>query len=105
MKAGAFLLALLWFSGSVYAGYRLTERSFAWIAVPNFGLTVPAVSDIGAAKAGLPSVSPALLDQFKNLSPATLACLRVTIAPDRIQAALQGQLTPQETAAAAKCFK
>jgi len=76
MRSGAFFLALLWLAGSAYAGYRLTERSFAWIDEPNFGL--PSDSGLTSTRTidfGV-SVPQALLDQAKDLTPKQMACLQ-----------------------------
>lgn len=108
MKAGAFLLCLLWLSASAFAGYRLTARSFAWVDQPNFGLpaspapiSLPAI-DLNALKGKVP---PALLEQAKTLSAQQLICLQAAIRPDRLQAVLQGQMTAAEAAAAKNCLK
>lgn len=109
MKAGAFLLALLWFSGATYAGYRLTDRSFAWIDEPNFGLTAGAALDIGLPAVDLKAlegkIPPQLLEQAKTLTPQQMLCLRASIAADRVSAVLAGDITPQEAAAAKKCLE
>ncbi len=76
MKAGLFLLALAWFSGSAYAGYRLTERSFAWIDAPNFGLPVESGKPpIRAIDFGV-AVPPEALDLLDDLTPAQALCLK-----------------------------
>lgn len=108
MRVGAFLLALAWFSGSAYAGYRLTERSFAWLDDP--GTLPPAfitkeetvIIDIGALKGKSPEELRALA---AKLSPQQLLCLRASIAPDRVSAVLAGELTPQEEAALRSCLE
>lgn len=108
MKAGVFLLCLLWLAASAFAGYRLTARSFAWVDLPNFGLPAtpapirPPALDLNALKGQIP---PALLEQAKTLSAQQLLCLQAAIRPDRIQAVLQGQMTTAEAAAAKKCLK
>jgi hypothetical protein len=108
MKAGAFVLVLLWFGASVYAGYRLTERSFAWVYEPGFGVVgesaVPSavVPNLEALKAKVP---PQLLEQAKTLSPQQMLCLQASIKPSRIQAALDGQMTAEEAAAVQTCLK
>lgn len=111
MKASAFLLCLLWLSAATYAGYRLTARSFAWVDQPNFGLasapadtvtppTSPANLDALNGK-----VPPRLMEQAKSLSPQQLLCLKASISPDHLQAALRGELTPAEAAAVKNCLK
>ena len=108
MRVGAFLLALAWFAGSAYAGYRLTERSFAWLDEP--GALPPAfvtkeetvIIDIGALKGKSPEELRAMASQ---LSPQQLLCLRAEIAPERVSAVLAGELTPQEEAAFRKCLE
>lgn len=109
MKAGAFVLALLWFGAAVYAGYRLTERSFVWIGQPSFGLVqkranVPknAPINLDALKTRVPSQ---ILDQAAKLSPQQLLCLQAAIAPARVQAVLNGQMTAQEAAAVKTCLQ
>lgn len=108
MKAGTFLACLLWLAASTYAGYRLTARSFAWVDQPNFGLpaltlpkSLPSV-DVNALKSQIP---PALLQQAKTLTPQQLLCLQGAIAPARIPAVLQGQMTPAEAVAVKNCLK
>ncbi|MFA5854066.1 MAG: hypothetical protein WC866_03185 [Patescibacteria group bacterium] len=108
MKAGAFVLVLLWFGASVYAGYRLTERSFAWVYEPNFGAVqggeapkAPALN-LETLKEKIP---PQLLEQAKTLSPQQMLCLQASIKPSRIQAALDGQMTAEEAAAVQTCLK
>lgn len=109
MRAGAFLLALAWFSGSVFAGYRLTERSFAWIDDP--GAVPPPivvtkeetiVIDLEDLKASTPDELRAMASK---LSPSQLLCLRASISPDRVSAVLAGDITPQEEEAARKCIE
>jgi hypothetical protein len=107
MKAGTIALAAVWFAGSVYAGYRLTERSFAWLGAPDSGQTadVPAegpAKDLDALKGMTPAE---LKEQAKRLSPQQLICLRASIAPERVSAVLSGDITPQEAAAARKCLE
>ncbi len=109
MKAGAFLFALLWFSGSAYAGYRLTERSFAWIDEPSLAAPSAAttkeetyVIDLEDLKGRSPEELRAMA---KELSPQQLLCLRASIAADRITAVMAGDITPQEADAARKCFE
>ena len=109
MRAGAFLFALLWFAGSAFAGYRLTERSFAWIGEPG-ALPSPVVItkeetfviDFEELKGMTPEQ---LREKAKDLSPSQLFCLRASIAPDRVSAVLAGDITPQEAAAAQKCLE
>lgn len=109
MRVGAFLLAALWFAGSVYVGYRLTERSFAWIG--ELGAFPPPVVvtkeeafviDFEDLKDRTPEELKAMA---KDLSPQQLLCLRAMIAPDRISAVLVGDITPQEAEAAKKCLE
>ena len=109
MKAGAFLLALAWFSASVYAGYRLTERSFAWIDDPGalpppvvVTTTETFVIDAETLKGKTPEELRAMA---KQLTPGQLLCLRASIAPDRVSAVLAGDITPQEADAARKCLQ
>lgn len=108
MKAGAFFWALLWFGASVYAGYRLTERSFAWVSQPNFGMEQSAkapgatMPNLDALKGKLP---PQVLEQAKNLTPQQMLCLQASIKPARVQAVLAGQLTAEEAAAVQACLK
>ena len=76
MNARVILLALLWLSGSAYAGYRLTERSFAWIDEPGFGLPAsPVVTSTRSIDFGL-SVPKELIEQAKDLTPNQMACLQ-----------------------------
>jgi len=115
MRAGAFLLAILWFLASTYAGYRLTERSFAWIDEPGLGLS--AAPAAGEAVPAAPSQAPVdiealkgmtkeqLMEEAKKLTPQQLLCLRASISPDRVSAVLAGDVTPQEAAAAQKCLE
>lgn len=110
MKAGVFLFALLWFSGSVYAGYRLTERSFAWIEDP--GALPPAVMvttktetftiDAETLKG---KSSEELRAMAAKLTPQQILCLRASIAPERVSVVLAGDITPQEEAAVKKCLE
>jgi hypothetical protein len=109
MKSGLFWLAVVWFFGSTYLGYRLTERSFSWIAQPNDGqpasaVTVPVVKPIDL-KALEKKIPPALLEKAKTLSATQLLCLKSSIAPARVSAVLAGDLTPQEAAAVKKCLE
>lgn len=107
MRAGAFLLALAWFSGSVFAGYRLTERSFAWIgeapptSVPGAGAETPAPT-VEELKAMTPE---RLKEEAKKLSPQQMLCLGAAISPDRVSAVLSGDITPQEAEAARACLE
>jgi hypothetical protein len=107
MRAGAFLLALAWFSASVYAGYRLTERSFAWIGDAEIPAPAAAPEEtIVTDLKELTTMTPAQLqEEAKKLSPAQMLCLRASIAPDRVSAALSGALTPEEAAAVRKCLE
>lgn len=110
MKAGAALLALLWFSGSVYAGYRLTEHSFAWIdepgAIPPLVVTKTTQETFVIDPEVLKNSTPEeLREMAKKLSPTQLLCLRASISPDRVSAVLAGDITPQEAAAAKKCLE
>ncbi|WKZ29546.1 MAG: hypothetical protein QY323_02345 [Patescibacteria group bacterium] len=108
MKAGAFFWALLWFGASMYAGYRLTEYSFAWIGEPNFGVESaidaetrpPRIPE--AIREGLP---PEWQEQAKNLTPKQILCLQASIKPSRVQAVLAGQFTAEEAAAVQTCLK
>jgi|GEM_PF-2201605 len=110
MRAGAILLAAAWFSASVYAGYRLTERSFAWIDDP--GALPPPVTvttktetfviDAETLKGKTPEELRAMA---KQLTPRQLLCLSASIAPDRVNAVLAGNFTPQEAAAMQKCIE
>ena len=109
MRAGAFLLALAWFSGSVYAGYRLTERSFAWLEDPLpiaepivVTKTETFVIDIEDLKGKTPEEIRAMASE---LSPVQLLCLRAAIASDRVSAVLAGDVTPEEEAAVRKCLE
>lgn len=106
MKAGAFLLALLWFSGATYAGYRLTERSFSEFLESTTTSTAPgSAAPLGIdLKALEGKVPPQLLEQAKTLTPQQMLCLRASIAADRVSAVLAGDITPQEAAAAKKCL-
>lgn len=108
MKAGAVVLALLWFAAATYAGYRLTARSFAWVDEPNFGLPVQTFElkiPVAIPEAYKDALPPAVAQQAAKLSPTQLLCLQAAIAPDRVQAALKGDLTPAEAAAAKKCLE
>ena len=108
MRVGAFLLALAWFSGSVYAGYRLTERSFAWL--DDLGVLPPAIVtkeetviiDIETLRGKTPEELRAMASQ---LSPQQFLCLRAAIAPDRVSDVLAGNFTPQEEAALRSCLE
>ena len=108
MRSATFFAILLWFGASVYAGYRLTERSFAWVYEPGFGIAKenaapsPVMPNLDALKAKLP---PKILEQAKTLSPQQMHCLQASIKPSRIQAALDGQMTAEEAAAVQKCLK
>lgn len=110
MKAGAFLLALAWFSASAYAGYRLTERSFAWIDDPG-ALPPPVVvttkveTFVIDAEALKGKSQEELRAMAAKLSPQQLLCLRASIAPDRVSAVLAGDITTQEADAARKCLQ
>jgi hypothetical protein len=76
MKAGLFLLALAWFSGSAYAGYRLTERSFAWIDEPGLGLSEsPTLTSTRLIDFGV-AIPQELIEQAQDLSPQDVACLQ-----------------------------
>lgn len=111
MKAGAFMLALLWLSGATYAGYRLTERSFAWIDEPDFGLEAASGAstiDFGAIQDRLPQPGEDLQAWARNLPPETRACIIDVIGRERMEAALRGEEThptPSETVAMFKCFE
>lgn len=115
MKAGIFLLGLLWLAVSTYAGYRLTEKSFSWVDQPNFGLERSAAAgssplnfDLGAIQAKLPKAGQDPAAWFKSLSPQAQACLQASIGKDRVEAALRGEVfqpTPSEALAIAKCLK
>lgn len=107
MRAGAFLLALAWFAASVYAGYRLTGRSFAWIGEVEIPATAAvtreeAVVDLEELKAMTPE---RLQEEAKKLSPSQFLCLRASIAPDRVSAVLSGDLTAEEADAVRKCLE
>lgn len=108
MKAGAILLALLWFSVCAYAGYRLTERSFAWIG----GAPAPAQAPAAPPTSTLPSVETLkgmtkeqLKEEAKKLTPQQMLCLSASISPDRVSAVLAGQFTAREEAAVKKCLQ
>lgn len=109
MRAGAFLLALAWLAGSAYAGYRLTERSFAWIDEPPPKAAAPADAktetpavDIEDLKGKTPEELRAMASA---LSPVQLLCLRAAISSDRISAVMSGDVTPEEEAAVRKCLE
>ena len=83
MKAGAALLGLLWLAASAFAGYRLTERSFAWVDLPDFGLPPLALPTPAAAvQAGLQAAQKnapsAIQQQLSRLTPPQLACLQAS---------------------------
>ncbi|MEK7545612.1 MAG: hypothetical protein AAB554_00875 [Patescibacteria group bacterium] len=111
MKAGAFFLALLWFSASVYAGYRLTGRSFAWIdgpAAASSAETFPkaATSAPSIDVESLKGMTPAQLkEKAKELTPRQMLCLSASISGDRVSAVLSGNYTTQEEAAVKKCLQ
>ncbi len=115
MKAGVFLLGLLWLTASTYAGYRLTERSFAWVDMPNFGIETSAVGagsplnlDFGGIQAKLPKAGQDPAAWFKSLTSKEQSCLQASIGADRVEAALRGEVaepTPAELLAIAKCLK
>ncbi len=109
MKTAAFFAVALWFAVSAYAGFRLTERSFAWIREPGFGLVgqkasseeaVPANGERQSAK-----LPPFVLEQAKKLTPQQLLCLQASIKPSRIQAALAGEMTAEEKTAVQACLQ
>ena len=107
MRAGGWFLVLLWFASSAYAGYRLTERSFAWIGEPASEAAPAAEPEKAAIDVeelkGLSSQE--LMEKAKQLSPQQLLCLRGSIAPERVSAVLKGDITPQEAEAARKCIQ
>lgn len=109
MNIRAFLLALLWFSAFVYAGYRLTERSFAWIDGPipeTPPLVTTRVETFVIDLQDLSDRSPEeLREMAKDLSPQQLLCLRASIAPDRVSAVMAGDITSEEATAAQKCLE
>src|SRR5690242_17873007 len=110
MKAGAALLGLLWLAASAFAGYRLTERSFAWVDLPDFGLPPLALPTPAAAvQAGLQAAQKnapsAIQQQLSRLTPPQLACLQASISPSRVSAVLSGHMTAQEAAAIQTCLK
>ncbi|HJV32648.1 MAG TPA: hypothetical protein VJ694_01340 [Patescibacteria group bacterium] len=110
MKAGAFILALLWFAGCVYAGYRLTERSFAWIDGPSAASPAETASpkaaqptiDLNALKTMTPEQLKA---KAKELTPQQMLCLSASISPNRVNAVLAGDYTASEEAAVKKCLQ
>lgn len=108
MKAGIFLFALVWFLGSTYLGYRLTERNFSEMSSSGDASSASAETrpttqplEMGVIKDQLP---PALLEKAKTLSPGQLLCLQASISPARVSAVLAGDITPQEAAAVKKCL-
>jgi len=107
MRAGTFLLAVAWFAGSAYAGYRLTERSFAWIGDASAPAAVVTkeetiVIDVETLKGSTPEE---LREMAATLSPQQILCLRASISSDRVTAVLSGDITPEEEAAARKCLE
>ncbi len=108
MKTGAFMLALLWFAASTYAGYRLTERSFAWIDQPNFGIekqtstgTAPALK-LDALKGKIPAP---YLEQASKLTWAQIDCIQSVLGPSGLQAVQSGKMTPEVQNAIQTCLK
>jgi len=76
MKSGAFFLAFMWFTGAVFAGYGLTERSFAWIDEPDFGIPVASDKTPPEEMDFAGTVPPELLERAKDLTPKQMACLQ-----------------------------
>jgi hypothetical protein len=112
-KAGLFLLGLAWFAASTYVGYRLADRSFAWLDDLELKLptglptSIPAI-DVEAITSKLPTQGQSPSQWYAELPPEAKSCLQESIAPARIQAALRGELTEptaSEALAIALCLK
>lgn len=109
MKVGAFFLALLWFAGCVYAGYRLTERGFAWIDAPAASAPVEKAAPGAAPTIDLGSLKGMTTEQLKakakELTPQQMLCLSASISSNRVTAVLAGDYTASEEAAVKKCLQ
>lgn len=112
MRLALTLLAAGWFAASVWAGYALADRSFAWVddALAPRGQTpggqTPTI-DFDALKSKLPAPGQDPIGWLQSLSPAAQACLREAVGEERFQAAVRAgafEPTPQEMAAALKCL-
>lgn len=111
---GKFLLGLAWLGASVYLGYVLTDRSFAFLEEPGLGLgedaplTQVLQLDFEAVTENLPDPGEDPATWYASQSPETQACLRSSVSEERFQAALAGeeiQPTPAEALALANCLK
>lgn len=114
MRPALTLLAAGWFAASVWAGYALADRSFAWVDEPGLGLPpleglkLPSAGlDLDILKSKLPAPGQDPIGWLQSLAPAAQACLRAAVGEERFQAAVRAGAfdpTPQEAAAALKCL-
>ena len=113
MKALGVLLYIALFAYSAYAGYRLTERSFAWVDQPNFGQPAPIsgaapASGVNSLKISLPAPGQSLADWIKSLAPVTQDCLQKAIGAATLAAVARGEKyapTPAVTAQILLCLQ
>lgn len=113
MKPAVVLLAAGWFAVSVWAGYELTARSFAWVDEPRFGLPAPSLpegskaGDVTKILSGLPKTATEAARKLKELTPKAQACLTSALGEARISAAIAAgdfRLTAAELAAVSPCL-
>ena len=109
-----FLLGTAWLAASVYAGYLLTARSFAFLEDPGFGFGADAPLaqilnlDADAIRERLPAPGESPESWHASLSAEEQACLQRAVSESTLQAALRGedvQLTAAETLAISLCLK
>jgi hypothetical protein len=109
-----FMLGLLWLGASVYLGYVLTARSFAFLEDPGFGLGEDAPFtqlmqlDVEAVSENLPAPGEDPATWYASLPPETQACLRASVSEERFRAALAGEElkpTPAEALAISTCLQ
>lgn len=109
-----FFLGLLWLSASVYIGYVMTGRSFAFLEEPGFGLgesspfTQILKFDPQTLKEKLPQEGESPQSWYASLPPATQTCLREAVGEQVFQDALAGKEltpTPSQMLAVTSCLK
>lgn len=107
-----FLLGTLWLAASVYLGYALTDRSFAFLeAGPDAeGGGFAEILDIDpkAISERLPAPGEDPESWYASLPEEEQSCLRRAVSDTTFQAALRGeevQLTASETLAVSLCLK
>lgn len=110
---GKFFLGLLWLAAATYAGYYLTERSFAFLEEPNFGLESASVLPGGlqfdpqALVEKLPQTPQDAAAWYEDQPTDIKLCLRAALGSEKLDKALAGgqiQPSPSEVLAITKCL-